>query len=96
MCRRKKEVDLVFIDNRRFNQALLSKQAWRIWDLPNSLLSKILKSLYFKNSIFYNIVNELYHPMVGASSSLSEIFLLRASAKQLVTDSHIPFQENDA
>lgn len=50
LCRKKEEGGLGFRDIGRFNQALLCKQAWRIWEKPNSLLTMILKHRYFKNS----------------------------------------------
>lgn len=41
-----------FKDLTCFNQALLVKQAWRIVDEPNSLLSLFFKNRYFENGEF--------------------------------------------
>lgn len=43
-----------FHDRERFNQALLGKQAWRLHMNPTSLVSRVLKSRYFKNGSFMN------------------------------------------
>ncbi|KAL1226048.1 putative mitochondrial protein [Cardamine amara subsp. amara] len=54
MCRQKEKEGLGFRDIERFNQALLGKQAWRIFDKPSSLLAQILQHRYFRNQSFLN------------------------------------------
>lgn len=52
LCKSKEEGGLGFHDLALFNQALLGKQAWRIFSQPESLVARILKSPYFKISSF--------------------------------------------
>lgn len=52
LCRKKEDGGLGFHDITRFNQALLCKQAYRILEKLESLLSQILKHHYFKNRCF--------------------------------------------
>ena len=33
-----------------FNKALLAKQCWRLWRLPDNLVSRILREKYYANS----------------------------------------------
>uniref|UniRef100_A0A803QJ15 Reverse transcriptase domain-containing protein n=1 Tax=Cannabis sativa TaxID=3483 RepID=A0A803QJ15_CANSA len=46
-----------------FNQAMLAKQAWRIFHSPNSLLSLTLKARYFPRTSFLDVVQDI--PIAG-------------------------------
>ncbi|XP_013594838.1 PREDICTED: uncharacterized protein LOC106303003 [Brassica oleracea var. oleracea] len=52
LCKPKDIGGMGFKDLAWFNQALLCKQAWRIWSNPQSLLSRVMKSRYFKQGNF--------------------------------------------
>lgn len=52
LCKSKEAGSMGFHDIGRFNQALLCKQAWRIWSQPDSLVAKILRGRYFSKSFF--------------------------------------------
>jgi hypothetical protein len=39
-------------DFRSFNKALLAKQAWRLWNIPNSLTSQIMEAEYYRGGNF--------------------------------------------
>lgn len=54
MCIHKNQGGLGFQDLNIFNQAMLSKQSWRIIRNPDSLLAKVLRGRYFKTRNFLN------------------------------------------
>ena len=52
LCWRKEEGGLGFRDVSAFNQALVTKQAWRVLQNPNSLAAQVLKDKYFRGVNF--------------------------------------------
>ena len=52
MCTRKMDGGMGFKDLKAFNLALLAKQGWRLLQTPSSLIHKVYKARYFKNSSF--------------------------------------------
>uniref|UniRef100_A0A803QP51 Reverse transcriptase domain-containing protein n=1 Tax=Cannabis sativa TaxID=3483 RepID=A0A803QP51_CANSA len=52
LCKTKMDGGMGFRSVIHFNQALLVKQAWRIIQYPNSLLSRVLKGRYFSHNDF--------------------------------------------
>ena len=50
LCLSKKEGGIGFRSLEEFNIALLAKQLWRLEHNPNSLLTRVLKGRYFRNS----------------------------------------------
>ncbi|KAK1593032.1 hypothetical protein Q3G72_034794 [Acer saccharum] len=54
LCKDRYEWGIGFRELGAFNQSLLAKQCWRIIQLLNSLVNRILKGCYFQDSSFLN------------------------------------------
>ena len=67
LCLPKKECGMGFRDLYSFNKALLAKQAWRIWQNPNSFLSRIYKGRYHHSLDFLQSSN-VKHASYGYKS----------------------------
>ena len=59
-----------------FNRALLAKQAWRILTMPNSLMTRVLKSKYFPSKTFLE---------AQVTSNMSFTWRSILSAKQVIS-----------
>lgn len=54
MSKAKNRGGMGFGDLSSFNQALVAKQGWRLVRYPNSLMARVMKARYYKNSTFWN------------------------------------------
>jgi hypothetical protein len=53
-----------FRDSRKFNQALLARQAWRLLKKPDSLCARLLKAKYYPNG---NLLDTVFSSDASAS-----------------------------
>ncbi|XP_030478273.1 uncharacterized protein LOC115695341 [Cannabis sativa] len=52
LCRLKEQGGICFRDLDDFNQALLAKQGWKLVTMPDCLIAKVLKALYYPHDNF--------------------------------------------
>uniref|UniRef100_A0A803PAJ6 RNase H type-1 domain-containing protein n=1 Tax=Cannabis sativa TaxID=3483 RepID=A0A803PAJ6_CANSA len=53
LCKLKEQGGIGFRDLEDFNQALLAKQGWKLITMPDCLLARVMKALYFSNGNFF-------------------------------------------
>lgn len=79
LCLPKKEGGMRFRDLYEFNKALLGKQAWRILQKPNSLLSRLYKGRYYRSSTFLQSTNSTQASYGWRSIQVGKELLKRVS-----------------
>lgn len=85
MCVPKKEGGLGFKDIEMFNDALLTKQAWRILQNPDCLLAKTLRGRYFYSTNVLNATRGT-QPFFAWKSILEERDLLKKGLRFIIGD----------
>ncbi|KAH9793378.1 putative reverse transcriptase/RNA-dependent DNA polymerase [Citrus sinensis] len=67
LCQAKSRGGLGFRNLSSFNQTLVAKQNWRIIQEPESLVARVLKARYFKNSSLMQAQMGSYHSFIWRS-----------------------------
>lgn len=65
---------LGFRDLKIFNDALLAKQAWRLMHDSNTMVSRVFKARYYKNSDFLDSFRGLIQDLRGEASRDQKLF----------------------
>lgn len=90
LCLSKIQGGLGFKDIAGFNQTLLGKQAWKVIQDPDCLLSRLLKSKYFDDSDFFT-TQEGRRPSFGWRGILHGKELLQMGLKKKIGDVRYTF-----